>query len=82
MRSGRLPDGTETNSIDGYVNSWQKLATPIEVMTGLKCVSFDPNIQFSSEEKLITLPVWFIELINNYYKEVHDDYYRMMNEGS
>ncbi len=82
MRDFRLPDGTETNSADKYIDTWREFAKPIEVMTGLKHVSFDPGIQFASDTRIITLPTWFIERLNDYYKKVHDDYYEMMNKGS
>ncbi len=69
MTGGRLPDGTETNSNKVYIDTWRKLAEPLEKMTGLEHIAFDPGVQFSSGEKIITLPVWFLELLNNYYRE-------------
>jgi len=80
-----LPDGTETNSNEVYIETWRKFAKPIEVMTGLKHIAFDPGVQFFDprhQSKHITLSAWFIKLLNDYIKKVHDDYYRMMNEGS
>ena len=69
MKGFRLPDGTETFSSRKYIYAWEKLAEPIKKMTGLNHIAFDPGIQFVSDKHLITLPKWFIELLNNYYTE-------------
>ncbi len=67
-RIWRLPDNTNTNCADEYIDAWRKLAEPVEEMTGLKHIAFDPGVQFSSGDHLITLPTWFIELLNKYYE--------------
>jgi hypothetical protein len=61
-----LPDGSYTNNVDKYISEWRKLAKPIEDATGMKLSAFDPDLQFRVKEynQTISLPVWFVELIN------------------
>ena len=59
-----LPDGKVTINYRRYISSWRKLCKPIEDLTGIWHIAFDPDVQFRSGEDFITLPVWFLNLVN------------------
>ncbi len=74
----RLPNGEWTDSIDEVIEQYKEFGEPIEELTGLKACGFDPGISFTEVEiihsdfarlterlgKSISLPNWFIQLIN------------------
>jgi len=48
-----------------YIDEWRQLAKPIERMSGVKHIAFDPDILFWFEKKTADIPRWFIELLNS-----------------
>ena len=64
----RLPDGTYTSSGEKLSKAWAALAAPIRNVTGAGVVGYDPGIQFTYYGSTFTLPVSFVERINEAIK--------------
>ncbi len=65
----RLPDGKITRSQSRYIKEWRLISSPLDTLTGLKPCAFDPDIVFTDGTHTITLPVWFINIVNTALKE-------------
>ena len=76
-RTYRLPDGTTTYSSKTMTAAWLEFARPIEEATGVTAFAFDPGIYFRLGELTVSLPTWFIKLLNETLKsnkEKPDEY--------
>lgn len=65
MKVFRLPNGEMTKDISHYLLAWRKLSRPLERLTGMRHTAFDPDVHFDGYGKSISLPIWFLELIND-----------------
>jgi len=66
----RLPDNTETESGEEYVEAWQVLARPIKEYFGFESMAFDPDYQFYNPDKQasVDMPVWLVKMLNQVIK--------------
>jgi hypothetical protein len=58
----QLPDGTWVDE-KKYFAGWDKISDPLKKL-GLVRTAFDPDVCFTFEGHYITLPVWFLNVIN------------------
>jgi len=70
----RLPSGKWTKDPDECEREWRALAKPIETATGCVMGGFDPGVSFVSPEgDWVSLPTWFIKLINPHLMSTSGD---------
>jgi hypothetical protein len=75
-----LPDGGTTEDEEVYDRMWLKFISPLKELTDLRITTFDPDVSLGRQyhnETVITLPVWFVKLINENL-EKHDYNIRYM----
>ena len=66
----RLPGKKDLTSDEKvFVDAWMDAAKSIEKITGMRLVSFDPGFFFSDKEKCLSLPTWFVLLVNKFLEE-------------
>jgi hypothetical protein len=70
----QLPDGTTTNSVDLYADTWQEFARPLCSAMQMNLSGFgNGSVLITGEidgfDQCLTLPVWFVQRFNELERE-------------
>jgi len=75
VRYFRCTTGKTTKSFRAYRSSWSRIINPLEKITGMKCVAFDPGIdlaEFANGQRVngstVQLPLWFAKRLIERHK--------------
>jgi hypothetical protein len=64
----RLPSAPATRNIQKYCDAWKSLCEPFCKATGAIIIGFDPDVLISFNGRSLTIPVKFVEKINELVK--------------
>jgi len=75
-KSFRLPDQTATTDIKKMIKAWHDLSRPIEELTGLRLLGFDPGLLLTGNNTSFDCPLWLAEAFNSGIEKVRRDVFR------
>jgi hypothetical protein len=77
------PNGKLTKSVKFYLKEWRQIIRPLEKLTGMKVIGFDPGFLLARIENgktvqgTVDIPMWFAKILVEQFQSLNealDDY--------
>jgi hypothetical protein len=73
------PNGKVTESVDFYLKEWRQIIRPLEKLTGMKVIGFDPGfllVQIKNRKTVqgatVNIPMWFAKILVEKFQSLNE----------